>query len=163
MKICLYGAQGHLHTVLDYLKQTDDATVTAVCCEPGEDTARLKERLAQAKQNVCVYDDYREMLGREKPDVAVTSSLPDKNAGAAAYALSRGIHVFCEKPAAITMEQYDELSQALENSGAKLWTMMTERFEPAFHTAYRAAADGLAGTVRLIDARKSYKLGTRQA
>jgi len=157
----MYGAQGHIHTVLDYLKQANAAAVTAICCEPGEDTARLRERLAQANQNVRVYDDYIEMLHREKPDIAVISSLPDKNAGAARYALSHNIHVFCEKPAAITMEQFEELSQALEDSGVKLWTMLTERFEPAFHTAYRAVSDGLAGTVRLIDARKSYKLGVR--
>ena len=161
MKICMYGAQGHIHTVLDYLKQADDAAVTAICCEPREDAAWLKERLAQASQDVRVYGDYREMLRREQPDIAVTSSLPDKNAGAAACALAQGIHVFCEKPAAITMAQFEGLSRALRDSGAKLYTMLTERFEPAFHTAYRAAADGLAGTVRLIDARKSYKLGAR--
>jgi len=161
MKICMYGAQGHIHTVLDYLKQADDAAVTAICCEPEEDIAQLKERLALVNQNVRVYGDYIEMLNREKPDVAVTSSLPDKNAGAAQYALSQNIHVFCEKPAAITMEQFEGVSGALRDSGAKLYTMLTERFEPAFHTAYRAAADGLAGTVRLIDARKSYKLGVR--
>ena len=161
MKICMYGAQGHVHTVLNYLKRANDAAVTAICCEPGEDAAWLKERLAQANQAVRVYEDYIKMLDREKPDVAVTSSFPDKNAEAASYALSRDIHVFCEKPAAITMEQFKGLSQALRDSGAKLYTMMTERFEPAFHTAYRAAAEGLAGTVRLVDARKSYKLGVR--
>jgi len=161
MNICLYGAQGHVHTLLDYLKQANDAAVTAICCEPGEDVAGLKERLAQVNQNARAYENYIEMLGRERPDIAVTSSCPDKNAGAAAYALSRGIHVFCEKPAAITMAQFEGLSQALQNSNAKLYTRLTERFEPAFHTAYQAVADGLAGTVRLIDARKSYKLGVR--
>jgi len=126
-----------------------------------EDAAGLKERLAQAGQSVRVYGDYCEMLGHEKPDTVVTSSYPNKNAGAAAYALSRGIHVFCEKPAAITIGQFEGLSQALRDSSAKLYTMLTERFEPAFHTAYRAVAEGLAGTVRLVDARKSYKLGVR--
>jgi len=163
MKICMYGAQGHIHTVLDHLEQADDAIVTAICCEPGEDIAWLKERLAQANQNVRIYDDYREMLGREKPGVAVISSIPDQNAGAARYALSQNIHVFCEKPAAITMEQFEGVAGALQNSGVRLYTMLTERFEPAFYTAYQAAAEGLAGTVRLIDARKSYKLGVRPA
>ena len=125
MKICMYGAQGHVHTVLDYLKRADDAAVTAICCEPGEDVAGLEERLALVNQNVRVYGDYFEMLGREKPDIAVTSSLPDKNAGAAAYALAQDIHVFCEKPAAITMEQFEGLSRALENSNTVLWTMLT--------------------------------------
>jgi len=161
MNICMYGAQGHIHTVLDHLAQAGGDAVTAICCEPGEDIAWLKERLAQVNQTVRVYGDYRGMLDREKPDVAVTSSLPDKNAGAAQYALSQNIHVFCEKPAAITMAQFEGLSQALRGGGAKLYTMLTERFEPAFYTAYQAAADGLAGTVRLIDARKSYKLGVR--
>jgi len=69
--------------------------------------------------------------------------------------------VFCEKPAAITMEQFEAVSQALRGSSTKLYTMLTERFEPTFYTAYRAVADGLAGTARLIDARKSYKLGVR--
>ena len=161
MKICIYGAQGHIHTILDHLEQADDTAVTAICCEPGEDIAWLRERLAQANQNVRAHGDYREMLACEKPDIVVTSSYPDKNAGAAQYALSQSIHVFCEKPAAITMGQFEGISGALQDSGAKLYTMLTERFEPAFYTAYQAAADGLAGTVRLIDARKSYKLGIR--
>ncbi|MCL2508679.1 MAG: Gfo/Idh/MocA family oxidoreductase [Oscillospiraceae bacterium] len=161
MKICMYGAQGHIHTVLDYLEQTDDAAVTAICCEPGEDIVWLKERLAQVNQFVRVYGDYHGMLGRENPDIVIVSSFPDQNAGAARHALSQNIHVFCEKPVAITMAQFERLSQTLKESGAKLYTMLTERFKPAFYTAYRAAEDGLAGTIRLVDARKSYKLGIR--
>ena len=46
-----------------------------------------------------MYNDYREMLDKEKDIDAVTISTPDHIHGPAAkYAMERGIHVYVQKP-----------------------------------------------------------------
>ena len=158
MKICIFGAQGHLETFFDAL---DDHHVTGICVEKGEDISRLENPLNKANQSYKIYYDFVQMIEAEQPDIAVISSYPDKNAAAINHALQKGIHVFCEKPIAINMASFKEISKTLKNHDVKLYSMMTERFDPAFVTAYKAVFEGKVGAVRLIDTRKSYKLGTR--
>jgi len=56
---------------------------------------RSVENFPKAK----LYNDYREMLDKEKNIDAVTISTPDHVHGpAAAYAMERGIHVYVQKP-----------------------------------------------------------------
>jgi len=187
--ICIHGAQGHLYTVLDAVRANTALRVAGVCREAGEDARWLHAALADANQTPRVYGEPREMFDREKPDIAVVSTFPHRNAAATLLALERGIHVFCEKPAAINAAEYAAVAAALRENGHScpfqahetdknvrspltrgtdrnvrspfLWTMMTHRFEPAFIAARNAVAGGRIGIVRMVDARKSYKLGER--
>jgi predicted dehydrogenase len=77
-------------------------------------------------------------------------------------AIDRGIHVLTEKPAALTFAQLKQLREALERQPkVHLAGMMFSRYSPGFHTAHRLIEEGAIGDVRVINARKSYKLGAR--
>jgi len=78
-------------------------------------------------------------------------------------AFRRGMAVFCEKPVALTPADLARLRSAHADSGVHFAAMMGLRYDPAFFTAWRAVRDGAIGAVRLIDARKSYRLGQRPA
>ena len=113
------------------------------------------------------------MLDQCQPDAVSICGPFELHAAMAAEALRRGIHAFCEKPVALTLTQLADLRSAYETSraefqgwyanGLHLGAMMGLRYDPAFYTAWRAVRGGAIGTVRLVNAQKSYKLGAREA
>jgi predicted dehydrogenase len=79
-------------------------------------------------------------------------------------AIERGIHVLSEKPAALTFEQLDLLRKACAaHPDIHLGGLMFSRYTPGFYTGWKMIRQGAIGDVRLLDARKSYKLGDRPA
>jgi predicted dehydrogenase len=75
--------------------------------------------------------------------------------------LERGIHVFVEKPMAVSFEQLERLRRAHAQGRAILCPMLASRYVPSFSAAWRALKDGQVGEPLLITALKSYKLGSR--
>jgi predicted dehydrogenase len=64
---------------------------------------------------------------------------------------------------AVSFEQLERLRRAHAQGKATLCPMLTSRYLPCFHAAWRALRDGLVGEPLLISALKSYKLGARHA
>jgi predicted dehydrogenase len=70
--------------------------VVALC---DVDFSGSAKRSVEAFPKAKLYNDYREMLDKEKDIEAVTISTPDHVHGPAAkYAMDRGIHVYVQKP-----------------------------------------------------------------
>jgi predicted dehydrogenase len=108
--------------------------------------------------------DYRAMLDRAKPDIAVVSGPFELHAAMCAEAIERGIHVLTEKPAALTFEELERLRETCgKHANVHLAGMMFSRYTSGFYTAWRLIEARAIGDVRLINARKSYKLGQRPA
>lgn len=63
------------------------------------------------------YDDYREMLDTEKPDVVHICTPNASHYEMAMYAMERGISVICEKPLTTTLEQARELARYAREHG----------------------------------------------
>jgi len=104
------------------------------------------------------------MLDRLQPDIVTVCGPFELHAEMTAEALQRGSHVFCEKPVALTLEQLAMVKTAYAaSSGLHLATIMNLRYDPAFYTAWQVVRDGGIDTVRLINTRKSYRLGRRDA
>lgn len=161
-RVCFVGSSGHYPYALEGMKARPDASAVAVApgCE-GEDIERVATRLSSLGNAPRVYEDYREMLDSEQPDVAVINTYFALNAGIVIEALNRGIHVFVEKPVATTLEDLERVKAAHAASGKKLAAMLGLRYAPHFYTAWKAVREGAIGAVRLITAQKSYRLGQR--
>jgi predicted dehydrogenase len=110
------------------------------------------------------FDDYRKMLDETKPDAVSVCGPFELHAAMSIDALERDIHVFCEKPIAITMNDLEKL-RAVHQKHPKVHVvgMMNSRYDPGFYTAWHLIQQGQIGDVRLVNARKSYKLGNRPA
>ncbi len=85
------------------------------------------------------------MLDREKPDLAVVAPFFFLQSRIACECLERGIHVFVEKPMSVSFEQLERLRRAYALGKADLCPMLTSRYLPSFHAAWRALRDGLVG------------------
>lgn len=152
MKIVLIGAYGHQNYVIQGVGQIPDASITAIAkSEPDEDVSRLASHL-----NVKVYDDWREMLDREKPFAAGVSPMFCRHKEISVECLKRGIHVMCEKPVAMNFEDLAELKEVYEKSSAFFVGMHAMRYQPNFRAAYDAVKTGLIGRPILINSQKSY-------
>lgn len=161
-RVCFIGASGHYRYAIDGLKARPDSSAVAIApgCE-GEDITAAVARISSLGSSPRIYEDYREMLDKEAPDVAVINSYFAFNAKIAIEALNRGIHVFVEKPVATSFEDLELLKEAHASSGKKLAAMLGLRYAPHFYTAWKAVRDGAVGEVRLMTAQKSYRLGER--
>ncbi len=81
---------------------------------------------------VPIYEDYLEMLSVQSPDAVHICTPHYLHAPMCVAALERNIHVLCEKPLCISMEQLATVRRAAENSSAYLGVCQQNRYEPNF-------------------------------
>ncbi|HQE93751.1 MAG TPA: Gfo/Idh/MocA family oxidoreductase [Anaerolineae bacterium] len=175
MKLCMIGHRGgHDKFVWDGLARMPHVRVVGISAgTPEDDVAALQTHCEALGFTPEVFVDYRQMLDQLQPDVVSVCGPFELHAEMAAEALRRGIHVICEKPVALTLEQLAMLRtvytaartkfQGWYAGGLHFAAFMNLRYDPAFYTAWRAVRDGAIGKVRLINTQKSYKLGHREA
>ncbi len=163
LRMGLIGCRGHIHYVIMALPSLPEIEVVAV--SPGcEDPAdRLLEMTRRCGFEPRCYADYLEMLDREKPDLVAVDGPFELHAAMTVEALNRGIHVFCEKPVALTFSDLERVERAFRAApaGTRLISMVGLRAEPPFRAAHAAVAAGKIGRVLMVNTRKSYKLGSR--
>ncbi len=161
MKAAIIGTSGHIDLALEVRDRLPQCTFVGVAPGSADEDARefFVDQLEASM--IPFYEDYRRMLDREKPDLAVVAPFFFLQSRSASECLERGIHVFVEKPMAVSADQLERLRRAHAAGKATLCPMLAYRYHPAFHAAWRAIRDGLVGEPLLITAQKSYKLGTR--
>ena len=142
MKIVMIGASGHSGLCVSDCIREDRTFVAVAPGSRGESVEGMERRLREIGYMPTVYGDYREMLRKEKPDVAVVDNFYGEHGPVILDAFAAGCHVFAEKPAATA-------------------GMFTYRYDGAFYKAWQLIRQGAIGKVRLLNAQKSYKFGTR--
>lgn len=163
MKLCMIGNRGgHANGILDGMEKLGDVKLVGLCPGSSEDNIKSLVKWCDAHGvQPKPYDDYRQMLDEQKPDILSVFGPFERHAEMSIEAFRRGIHVMTEKPAATTLEDLARLKRAHAEAKVHLAAMMGSRYEPAFHAAWRAVQGGRIGTIRLMESRKSYKLGNR--
>ncbi|GII81839.1 oxidoreductase [Sphaerisporangium rufum] len=94
--------------------------------------------------NVPFYTDYREMLaaGVDAVGICLPHHLHEEVCVAAAQA---GVHVFCEKPLATSVEECDRMIQACDHHGVKLAVVFQHRFNDNAQALRRLLDSGRLG------------------
>lgn len=162
MNVCIIGSSGHVNYVLEDLKQRPDIEISGIAPGPEEEGVHnLFEKLKTLGHPVKYYENYIEMLKIIKPDIAVVSCYNGNHGSVTMEVIKRNIHAFVEKPIATTIEELKDLEKELQNRNIHLAGMFGIRHTPWFFTAQKLVAEGAIGTIRLINAQKSYKLGQR--
>lgn len=161
MKAVIIGTSGHIDLALGVRDRVPEASFVGIAPgSPDEDARSLFVNQMEAAL-IPWYEDWRAMLDRESPDIAVVAPFFHLQSAIACECLQRGIHVFLEKPMATTLEELARLRAAYQASGARLCPMLQYRYHPEFYAAWLAVKEGLVGEPVLLSAQKSYKLGNR--
>lgn len=163
MKLGIIGCSGHYGYVINSLSK-NNVTVEAISKSFSEENIEpVIKRLKELKMDVKLYDNWQELIEKSCIDAVCVDSRFDLHSKIAIEALKRGLHVFCEKPLAITLEELKKLYEIWEKSGKVLVSMLGLRYDPVIYTCARLVHKGAIGNVRTIHTQKSYKLGTRPA
>lgn len=150
LKIGLIGTGGRgVNMVRDMLQLDED--VIALCdVDPnrGNNGAKLAlERWPSARR----YLDYRKMLEQEKDLQAVIVTTPDHmHAPISLLAMSRGLHVFCEKPLSRTIAEARQMREMARTSGVVTQMGTQGSASNNLRRAVEVIQAGAIGTVREV-------------
>lgn len=162
IRVCIAGNSGHAATVTRALPRLPQVKIVGWCrAWPGEPMTEVLEDFAKLGLTPTEYPDYLTMIDTLSPDVLVVDGLFCDHEEMTCQALERGIHVYCDKPLALSLEGLERVHKAAQSSDALLWAMQTARFDPWFYTAKQLINADEIGEIRLITAQKSYRLGKR--
>jgi len=161
MKHAIIGASGHFEYALQAMSHLDmDRFVGFAPGSPDEEVrSTYQEHFEAAGTNY--YDDYREMLEKEQPDIVVVNPHYYLNGPITIACMERGIHCFVEKPICFNLEELEAIERLSGNGEVQIAAMMYYRYQPAFHAAIQAIKEGKIGEPLLITAQKSYKMGVK--
>ena len=98
-------------------------------------------------EKLGMYNDYRTMIEKEKPDI-VTIGTPDHwHIPIAEFALRSGADVYCEKPLTLTIQEGIEIRQVVEETGRvfQVGTQQRSEMEGRFLKAIAIVRSGRIG------------------
>lgn len=153
--ICGYGGLGHVHAAS--LIELAGVEVVAVCDKRPEQlaatavTTNLGTSGAALDLAACrTYTDFNTMLRREKLDALVTALPTDLHAKFAIQAMNRGIHVFSEKPMALTSRQCAAMIAARDRNHVQLQIGQCLRFWPEYQALRQAIQEQPYGKLQAL-------------
>jgi predicted dehydrogenase len=165
-RLAFIGSRGHYSTVLRELPEHPGQRIVAVA-DGGEGDSSTPivnwTRTQACTETPTNYgSDWIRLLDEAAVDAVVLCGPFELQATMASAAIERGVHVMVEKPGALHMEDLAMLRTACERRpDVHLASMLFSRYAAGFYTAAQIVRAGAIGDIRLIEARKSYKLGAR--
>jgi len=117
------------------------ADLVAIC---GRDQERAKEMAT--KYNIPqVFADYKEMIAQGELDMLIVGTPDDLHHLITMQALRAGLHVLCDKPLALTIQQAEEMVVAAEKTKRNHMVLFTYRYMPFFRYVHDLVSQGLIG------------------
>ena len=101
----------------------------------AEPSATLRDALCARFHIGRGFADWRSLLDESELDAVVVASPAATHAEIVLAALELGLHVFCEKPLAITLDDVDRISDAAGRAGRVVQVGYMKRHDPAFQRA----------------------------
>lgn len=136
----------HLQNMLRFQKD-GKVRIAAVC---DADDNRLEAALGTAGAGVTPYRDYRYVVERQDIDAVLIATPDHWHAVQTVHACQSGKHVYCEKPASVTIEEGKAMvAAARANKVAVQIGAQGRTAKGAWHTC-RAIRNGIVGRVRKV-------------
>ena len=133
----------------------DHYSPSAAAVRPGLIAVYKWESEEQAKENVKVYADYRELIDHAKEDgvEAVIIALPlHLHAKAAIAAMNAGLHVLTEKLMGHSVAQCKEMARVAEDKNVFLVTGHQRHYNILYDNAVELIKEGVLGDLHYIRA-----------
>ncbi len=143
-RACIVGGGfvGAAH--IEALRRMGNVEISAVC----------NRHAAQEKADALFvpkgYDDYRQMLDVETPDVVHICTPNDSHYEIAMYAMEHGMHVICEKPMTRTLDEARALAAYAKEHNLITAVNFNCRFYPQVLQARAMVKSGELGAIRAI-------------
>ncbi len=112
VRVGVVGAGGIGAEHLKHLHDNEQANLTAVC-----DIVKVSADQAAEKYGAVPYQDFNEMLTKERLDALFLCVPPFAHGDMEEKAAERSIHLFVEKPVGLSMEAVEQKAEAIRKSG----------------------------------------------
>ena len=139
------GKMGLSHLAI--LRAHPELDLVAGC----DSTAYLTDILTKYSALKC-YDNFDRMLEQEQLDALIVATPSKLHAPMVEKALNRGLHVFCEKPFVLDVNDGEKLVALAEGKGLVNQVGYHYRFVGAFKEAARVVKSGALGTIHHVRA-----------
>ena len=144
LKIGIIGAGGiAMWSHLPGYANMDNAEIVAICDIKIEKAQAMAEKYGIPQ----VFENYKDLLALEELDAVDICTPNYLHSIIAVDALERGLHVFCEKPDAVSVAEVEKMQAAAEKSGKVLMVMRNNRYMPISSFTKKYIADGNMGEI----------------
>jgi len=123
--------------------------LTAICDKDPERLKICRDAYKVAEEH-C-YTDFYEMLEKEELDAMVVATPDQLHCEYTVASLKKGLHVLCEKPMALTLEECREMIAAGDESGKLLMIGQVCRKAPGFVKAKELIENGDIGELFFVE------------
>jgi predicted dehydrogenase len=160
LNVGLAGLKGHQGVILAGIAELPDVRLAAVA---DDDASALEgvPRWPSSDDDTRCYTDYRQMLEEGDLDIVGVCGTDGERAETLIACAEAGVHILSEKPLTMTLEELEEVREAVDAARVRLSMLLTMRFEPAYRVLHEQIASGRIGEVCLASMQKSYRLGNR--
>jgi predicted dehydrogenase len=117
---------------LPHLNELQDRFAITALAEPS---ATVRDALCARFGIAGAYSDWRAMLAEAPLDAVLIAAPAATHVEIVLAALESGLHVFCEKPLAITVADIDRIIEAGDRAGRVVQVGYMKRHDPAFQRA----------------------------
>ncbi|RSL55389.1 hypothetical protein CEP54_009437 [Fusarium duplospermum] len=123
----------HVHTLL---YRVPHAKVVAVCSSTPHEVEWANENTEYKEFDIAVYSDYNDMLNHAGLQAVWVSTSTDIHASQSLAAISKGLHVLCEKPLSTDMAEAQTVVDAAKaNPHLKVMAGFSRRFDASYRDA----------------------------
>lgn len=130
------GWFGNVH--LDNLLKMEQVRVTALVSSNAQKLTETAKKVPGAH----LYADYHELFTREKSlDAVLVCVPPDSHGDIELLAAAQGVHLYVEKPVALSLERAHVIEQAIRSAGILCFCGYHERYSPAVEELKAFLAD----------------------
>ena len=126
----------------------NDGIVTALADINPDKLEAVKTKLT--RDDVSYFENYKEMIDSGLVDAIMIETPHYLHPEIAIYALERGIHVLCDKPAGVYTKQVKEMNAVAERSGAVFGMMFNQRTIDVYKKMRKMIADGEIGEIQRV-------------
>ena len=139
-----YGFIGRRH--VDTLKTFAQSDCAAVCDINPVRLAEVREKYP----DMPVYESAEELFKNEQLDGVIIAANNIAHKPLTVLAAQQGVNIICEKPAALTVADFDEMMEAVNKAGVKFTVHQQRRFDKDFATVKKCYDEGLVGDIYTI-------------
>ena len=143
MRVSVIGCGNISNVHLEILASMEGIEISSVA-----DIVAEKADKAAEKYGCKAYYDYRKMLDEEHPDVVHICTPHYLHVEMAVEALSRDIHVLCEKPCAMNREELAKIKMAQLMSTCEYGVCFQNRYNASVMAVKKAVETGKYGAIK---------------
>ncbi|MEJ8305779.1 Gfo/Idh/MocA family oxidoreductase [Saccharibacillus sacchari] len=129
-------------------RYAEQVELVALCDSGEENLRRESETVIGAPK---LYTDYRTLLAETDADLVYIAVPPSMHYEAVKLAFERGIHIFCEKPLANSLEEAKEMAEWAKKSDRLNVVHFSFPLEPAALKFRELIEQGVAGDIERAD------------